>query len=245
METFRNPPITEALIDIRAELGSDITLSDLEKLHESIKSHYPKKQLRHRWEGVIEFKGAEGARAQSKDLGPDGYFFWSEDDKQAVQFRLDGFTFNRLRPYKDWPAMRTDAKPLWELYVANAKPLRVTRLALRYINSIDIPEKSFLLENYFTAPPKVPEGLSQSIEQFLSRIEINFPELDAKAIITQTVQPQKSPEVTSILFDLDVFRFVSLRGDQPEIWQILSDLRDLKNDIFDKSLTEKTKELFR
>ena len=144
METFRNPPITEALIDIRADLPSDITLSELEKLQEAIKSHYPKKRLRHRFEGVIEFKEQEAPRAESKDLGPDGYFFWSADENQAVQFRLDGFTFNRLRPYKNWDAMRSEAKPLWELYLANARPLHVTRLALRYINSIDIPAKSFL-----------------------------------------------------------------------------------------------------
>lgn len=245
METFRNPPITEALIDIRVELGSDITLSDLENLHEKIKSHYPKKRIRHRWEGVIEFKEQEGARAVSKDLGPDGYFFWSADDKQAVQYRLDGFTFNRLHPYQDWDAMHSEAKPLWDLYLTSARPLQVTRLALRYINSIDIPAKSFLLEDYFTAPPKVAEGLSQLIEEFLSRIVISFPELDAKAIVTQTTQPPKGPEVTSILFDLDVFRQVRLQADSPEIWQILSKLRDLKNDIFDKSITEKTKELFR
>lgn len=245
METFRNPPITEALIDIRAEFGSNITISDLEKLHEKIKSHYPKKRIRHRWEGVIEFKEEEGARAESKDLGPDGYFFWSADDKQAVQYRLDGFTFNRFRPYKDWEAMRSEAMPLWDLCVAAVKPLLVTRLALRYINSIDIPEKSFSLEEYFTAPPKVPAGLSQIIEEFLSRIVISFPAMASKAIVTQAIQPPKSPNVTSILFDSDVYREVSLPGNTPEIWQILEELRNVKNDIFDKSLTEKTKELFR
>ena len=245
METFKNPPIREALIDIRAELGSEITISDLEKLHEEIKITYPKKRTRHRWEGVIEFKNQEVPRTESKALGPDGFFFWSADDKQAVQYRIDGFTFNRLRPYEDWNAMRSEAKPLWELYSTMIRPLQITRLALRYINSIDIPGKSFLLEDYFTAPPEAPKGVSQIIEQFLSRIAIGLPDLDAKAIVTLTSQPATGPNVSSILLDIDVSRQVRLPADSPDIWSILSQLRDLKNDIFDKSLTEKTKELFR
>lgn len=245
METFRNPPITEALIDIKAELSSDVGIPDLEKLYEEIKSAYPKKKIRRRWESMFEVKEGETTTAESKDLGPDGLLLWSSDDKQLVQYRLDGFTFNRLRPYKDWDTMRSEARPLWDLYVRKIKPLQVTRLALRYINSIEIPATHFSLEDYFTEAPRIPEGLSQLMDQFLSRIVINFPESGAKAIVTQAIQPPKSPNTTSILFDLDVFREVHLVADSPEIWIILSDLRSLKNEIFAKSVREKTKELFR
>jgi len=245
METFKNPPITEALIDIRTELASDASIADIEKIYEDIKAAYPKKKSRFRYEGVIEFKEGEIPSAESKDLGPDGILLWSADDKQLVQFRLDGFTFNRLRPYKNWDAMQAEAKPLWDLYVNKMKPLQVTRLALRYINSIDIPAMSVRLEDYFTKPPQIPEGLSQLVEQFLARVVIDFPEIRAKAVITQALQPPRSPNVTSVLFDLDVFRSIRLTPASHEVWDILSELRSLKNNIFDKSITDKTKELFR
>jgi len=244
VETFRNPPITEAVIDIRTELGSDVTMSTLESLHEKIKAKYPKKKVRRRVEGRIEFTPEGPPLTESKEL-PQGFAFWSADDKQVVQYRLDGFTFSRLRPYRDWDAVRSEAKPLWDLFVESAKPIQVTRIALRYINSIDIPAKSFLFEEYFTAPLKVPDGIPQTIEEFLYRIVISIPEFDSKAIITQTLQRPISPSVTSILFDLDVFRKVQLSANNPEIWEILFNLREIKNDIFFKSLTEKTKELFR
>lgn len=245
METFPNPPITEALIDIRAELPSDVMISDLEKLHEKIESRYPKKRMRQRWEADIKISKQEGARAESKTMGPDGYLFESADGRQIVQYSLDGFTFNRLRPYKNWETMRSEAKQLWDLWVEGVKPLLVTRLALRYINSIDIPEKPFSLEEYFTAPPRVPAGISSILEAFLSRIVISFPEMESKAILTQAIQPPKSPNVASILLDSDVYTDVRLPGNDPDIWRVLEDLRHLKNEIFDKSLTEKTKERFR
>lgn len=245
METFRNPPITEAVIDIRTELGANVTLSELGNLYEKIKDHYPKKKMRHRVMGSIEFKDQEPPRAESKDLGPDGYLLWSNDDKQVVQYRLDGFSFSRLRPYKDWDAMRSEAKPLWELFVSMVKPVQVTRIALRYINSIEIPSKSFSLDEYFTSSPKIPEGLSQLIEEFLTRVLITFPEINSQAIVTCTPQPAKSATGSSILLDIDVFRNIRLPPDSVDIWEILSGLRVLKNDIFSKYLTEKTKELFR
>jgi uncharacterized protein (TIGR04255 family) len=44
--------------------------------------------------------------------------------------------------------------------------------------------------------------------------------------------------------DIDVFREVSLEPDSEKIWEILEELRNIKNNIFFKSITQKTKELF-
>jgi uncharacterized protein (TIGR04255 family) len=247
METFRNPPITEALIDIRAELQADISLAHLTLAHERIKSHYPKKKVRQRVQGSIVFTGEEGQgpRTESKVLDPDGYIYWSQDDTQAVQFRLDGFTFSRMRPYKDWDSMRSEAAPLWELYVQMAKPTQVTRVAVRYINSIEVPAESFILEEYFTTPPKVPQGIPQTVEQFLTRLVMSFPEYDSKAVVTLATKAPSSPTMTPILLDIDVFRQIRLSPTAEEMWSLFSNLRKMKNDIFLSFITEKTKELFR
>ena len=34
-----------------------------------------------------------------------GFRMFGDDDRNVVQFRHDGFTFSRLRPYKDWKAL--------------------------------------------------------------------------------------------------------------------------------------------
>lgn len=141
--------------------------------------------------------------------------------------------------------MKAEAQPFWDIYVSEIHPVQVTRLALRYINVIEIPEKMFELEKYLAEPPKTPEGLPSIMEEFLSRVVIGFPEFDAKAIITQAPQPSTSPDVSSILLDIDVFRLVNLLPNSQDIWTILGKLRDLKNMIFEKYITGKTKELFR
>ena len=186
MEVFPKAPITEALIDIRAQLPESVSLIDLEKLHSHIKGEYPDKKPRNLWEGKVELK-QEGAPHTETRVQKLGYLFTRADRTQVVQFRLDGFTFNRLRPYTRWEDVCPQARKLWDLYKAGVKPVEVTRIAVRYINSIEIPSKDFDFDDYFTATPKVPDGLPQILDHFFMRTQIPFAEEDAKAVVIQTL----------------------------------------------------------
>ncbi len=246
LERFPKAPITEALIDLRVEMSDRISVSQLESLHTAIKEGYPDKKARRRWEQRLEFReGKEPVSTEAKDLGVDGYLFWAADEKQVVQFRLDGFTFSRLRPYLDWSQISGEAANLWNIYVDGAKPVHVTRLALRFINEIEIPLKTFELEQYFTSPPKAPPGLPQILEHFFSRILIQFPEDGAKAFVTLALSDTKDPLVTRVLLDIDAFMDVQLSPMDIKIWDCLAVLRRLKNEVFRTSLRERTLELFR
>jgi len=246
LERFPKAPITEALIDLKVEMSDRISVSQLEDLHSAIKEVYPGKKSRRRWEQRLEFReGKEPVSSEAKNLGVDGYLFWSADEKQVVQFRLDGFTFSRLRPYSDWTQICGEAANLWNIYVEGAKPIQVTRLALRYINAIEIPLKTFELEQYFTSPPKVPPGLPEILEHFFSRILIQFPEEGAKAFVTLALSETKDPLVTPVLLDIDAFMEVQLTPKDAKIWDSLAVLRRLKNEVFKRSLRERTLELFR
>jgi uncharacterized protein (TIGR04255 family) len=239
-EIFPRAPITEALIDIRVQIPEQVSPPCLELLHKQIQNEYPNKKARRGWAQKFEFKVPEGSMvADSKDLGVDGYLFSSADEKQVVQYRLDGFTFSRLRPYLQWNQILEEAKRLWVIYAEAVKPILLTRLALRYINSIEIPSRNFDLEEYFTSPPTIPSGLPQLLEHFFSQLLIQFPDQGAKALVTQTISPTKDPMITPVLFDIDVFVETQLKPNDQKV------LRTIKNAIFDRSLKEKTKELFR
>jgi uncharacterized protein (TIGR04255 family) len=244
-EVFPKAPITEALIDIGVQLPESVSLTDLEKLHSHIKGEYPDKKPRNLWEEKVELK-EDGAPHTETRIQKLGYLFTRADRTQVVQFRLDGFTFNRLRPYTRWEDVCPQARKLWDLYKAGVRPVEVTRIAVRYINSIEIPSKSFDFDDYFTATPKVPDGLPQILDHFFMRTQIPFAEVDAKAVVIQTLSNKQDPMKTVILLDIDVFRQENLPPpDDERIWKIFAKFREIKNEIFLKSITEKTKELFR
>ncbi len=240
-----NAPITEALIDIRIKVIEGFDVDRFLALHDAISGQYPDKKARHKWEGKLEFKkGAPPISDTAETV--DGYIFTSTDGKQIFQARIDGFTFNRLKPYDKWETFRDEALRLWKLYKDFVSP-EIVRVALRFINKIDIPlspETVFDFDDYLAAGPIVPKGLPQGISSFLTRMVINDPGLDAAAIITQAFEQLVDPKFVPIIFDIDVFKQESKGINEEEAWKILEKLRDFKNKIFFASITDKTKELF-
>ncbi len=244
VEVFRNAPITEALIDIRTELPHSVSLADLEVLHRSIQTQYPEKQRRTMWEGLFELRGELGARAKTQSQVV-GYLFKSADGKQVVQFRLDGFSFSRLRPYTQWEDVYREARRLWDIFRGHTKPIRVNRLATRYINSIEIPAKKFDYDDYFTAAPRIPPALPQVLGHFFTRLVVPFANEGAKAIIVQTPSEKPDPVNSTVILDIDVYAEGNVAPGDQKIDEIFAMLRKVKNEIFFNSVTDKTKELFR
>jgi len=245
MENFPNAPIVEALFDIKVEYQRDINHSELENLHQVIKPDYPIRKTLREFHSQLKLKKDEAAMPTFSDKIT-GYQFWSSDEKQVVQYRKDGFGYSRLKPYENWDSIFTEAQKLWEIYENNLKTYAVKRIAVKYINLIEIPLRSFKLENYFTAPPLVPNGLPQTIENFIYQITIYFPESTTKAIITMKLSPSSNKDITSIIYDIDVFKTTNIKPERySTIWEIYNELRIIKNDIFDKGLTENAKKLFR
>ena len=250
MVPYPNPPITEALIDIRIDPLPESTLATLESLHDTVRGDYPNKETKKYWEGSVDIRENRPFATVQQHSQPIGFLFRSQDQKQIVQYRLDGFTFNRLRPYpsQGWPIIRDEARKLWEHYLHNIAPKSIARIGLRYINQINIPapDQQIELEDYFTEPPRVPNGIPQTFENFLVRLVVPCPELAAKAIITQSCVPFSASATTlSFILDIEVLTNNTDPLDAVDVWDFLDRFREFKNKVFESSLTRKTKELFR
>ena len=246
MMPYNNPPIVEAILDIKTNLPSDIFLSHLQGFQDFVKSDYPVKKERKLFEGGVQFKSGSAPEFKASPEKVDGFLFHSEDNKGIVQVRLDGFTFNKLRPYSNWEEFSDEAKRLWAQYLKIAKPSSVTRIALRYINRIELPMPFSDFKEYILTAPEVAVGIPQGLAGFFVRLAIPNEEIGATAIVIETIEPIK-PDTNKLplIFDLDVFKSVSMTPDTEKIWVTLNQLREYKNQIFERSLTDKTKELFK
>ena len=169
---MRNAPITEAILDIRAKLPAGVDVAGLLSLHSKIAEQYPNKQERRKWEGEIVLGENAQPEARSTVKEVDGYLFRSLDNTRIVQYRLDGFTFNQLKPYDTWEKFRDEAKRLWNFYIEAVAPEQVTRIALRYINQMLIPGPQINFDDYLVAGPPVPKKLPQQVSSFVTRVVI-------------------------------------------------------------------------
>ncbi len=240
---LKKVPIKEALIDIRVKLPPEIDHTVFAPIKDKIAREYPK-SAEHREEQVhIEIKSGQLVTPGSKGRTL-GYIARSSDDKQVAQFRINGFTFSRLQPYETWERLRDEARRLWEFYLDEVLPERVTRVAVRYINHMSIPLPIEDFGDYMTGPPPVPQALPQGVSSFLTRVVIHEPSFDGVAIITQVLEAMVKPNWAPIILDIDAFKVGEFDAKGPDIWETLEQLRLFKNRIFFESITEKTVSLF-
>ena len=165
-EPYSHDPLTEAIFEIQVELPLEVAITDIEQLTNKICVEYPKKRSRKRFEGKIGFSD-QTLISESIDLGIDGFLNWSTDEKQVIQFRLDGYSFSRLKPYQSWDEHFPEVIKNWNIYSENVFPIRIKRIAIRFINVIEIPRESSLQE-YFINTLKLPS------ETFLLNNFLNY-----------------------------------------------------------------------
>jgi uncharacterized protein (TIGR04255 family) len=240
---FPNAPIVEAILDIRVKLPGDITLTDLLPFHDSIKQRFATKKERKFLKGG--FALLPEPRATVDDSGTDGYFFESSSEKKVVQARLDGFTFNKLKPYERWNLFRDEARELWNVYFEATHPTEILRIALRYINRIEVPLPLGDFSEYILTNPQVAPGLPQGVGQFFMHLVLRNNDIGADANIVETMDKATSENKLPLILDIDVWRKVQYTDNNEAMWDEFERLRNFKNDIFFKSTTEKAKELFK
>ena len=237
-----NAPITEAIIELLVKLPSSFQPDNFLSLKDELPERYPTFSTGHQVETRIEI--VEGKPTlQEEDLGFQACRLESSDEKTVVQFRTDGFIFSRLKPYTQWEEVFAEAMELWEIYKAITSPEAVTRIAVRYLNDLQIPMPSEF-SDYFTAFAELPSDLPQLLAGFLSSMLVHDPETEAFVDITQALEPSARPNRAAIILDIEAFKRVEFEVDSEDITLTLEQLRQLKNRIFFGLITEKTARMY-
>lgn len=238
---YKNAPITEALIDIRVELPSEIGTDELRRARAGLESDYPRLDELNVATAAMQFGTQVAASASSKRVG---FLFRSGDGKQIFQARRDGFTHSRLAPYERWSTFQAEARRLWTQYRAVVSPTRIARLAVRYINRIDIPLPLRDFKEYLRTVPDVSADLPQGLTGYFMRLAIPQDDIKCLCLLNEAIIDPAGPNVVSVVLDVDVFRTADLPMNEDDVWSFIDILRDRKNQIFEACITDKARELF-
>lgn len=223
-------PITEAVLDFRARLPAARTTDDFAPALAQLADDYPNKEDAWLIEG--SFPVSSGTQR------PNGYFLRSRDRTQVVQLRLDGVTFSRLAPYTSWEEIAPEALRIWAIYCATVQPESLFRVAVRYINHIQLSQSPLSLEEILLTAPSIPPGLPQRVTGFLGRLVIQVPTPNTQISIAQVFGVTPVTTQDTLLLDVDVFRQEELETSASSLYPVLEDLRKYKNQAFFGALTE-------
>lgn len=238
-----NAPIREAVLDVRVDLPAEFSAAVFRELKERVGSAYPKMTEGTKVAASLQFNAAGAFSSESVDLGLHGVLFQAADDKTVAQFRTDGFTLNRLRPYTSWDSLFPEAMRLWALFAAAAPPSSVSKISLRYINEFQVPGTVQALSRYLNPVPAAVPGMLGRARGFLTRI-VAEDEARQASIVTYSVIEQAGGRQTQIVFDIDVSCAAVGGTTESILAPLFGQLRTAKNAIFFESLSEETLALF-
>lgn len=244
--SLSKPPIVEAVLDIECDMPPNYDVAQLEnRARDSFRDRYP--TMRKQWtqEHTIAAKLGEPPRTSMKQVFH-AIQFRTKDEKQLVQLRAQGFSFNRLAPYTSLGDYIPEIERTWKLFVDLASPLQIKVLRLRYINRILLPMGGGTLEldDFLKISPRLPDEEAFIFLGFLNRHSIEEVATGHHAntvLMSQPIEGQNLP----LIFDIGVEASGPAEpGDWPWIVGKLRALRSLKNLIFRKTLTERCLNLF-
>lgn len=238
---YDRAPIREALIDIQIDPAPAILVSAFSPAAVHAAGYTKSNKL---FRGELHGRMEAGTLAAETASDHFGYRFFSDDGgKYIVQFRTNGFTFSRLTPYETWEQLRDEAKRLWVLYRETVPTASARRVALRYINQLDLPADLRDFRDYLRTYPEVSSDLPQRLAGFFVQVQIPIEGSGAMLMLTQTVVPPPSPDKVSIVLDIDIFKENAEFASDADIWDYLEVLRDEKNVVFEGCITNRTREL--
>lgn len=233
-------PITEAVIDLQVEPHLGATFPELQQAFESLDFGFRRQSFV--VSGTFGFVVNQDAEPQhSGKTEKIGLRLHSDDEKYVVLVRTSGLSISRLAPYEDWDTLVAQVRTLWELYLKRWKPLKVTRIATRYINNLRLPVargQSFsdFIETLTQLPGDVPQGLGPFLQQF----NCMDPDSEDRVRLSLAWDGQYENGRLPVILDIDVHRAREFDPTDSAIWTALSALRDLKNRCFFGTVTELT-----
>lgn len=244
---LQNPPIVEAVFDVDCDLPPGFDLAAVkEPSLARFGDLYPKFQTQFMQEHKIEAK-ADAPLNISTSLAVQAFQFRHEDDKQIVQVRAHGFSFNRLPPYTSLDDYLPEIERTWRLYVDLVSPVQIRAIRLRYINRILLPMtgNGLDLDEFLKISPRLPDEVRLTLHGFLSQQSAT--EVDTGLQINLVLAAEHvANEKLPVILDITVTSaaIIAEPADWLKMRPHIDALRSLKNRIFENSLTPKCIELF-
>jgi uncharacterized protein (TIGR04255 family) len=237
---YARAPIAEAVIDLRIDTPEGLSVSVFAELQRRLEGRFPD-QLPIR---TIEmgFMNAGETEAQFHTAQDEvGVRLQSKSGDRVLQAQLAGFTLSHMAPYTNWEAFRSEAQSAWSVYLEATGALRVTRCAVRVINKLQLPNADVGQYTRFT--PSIPAGPLGPAKAFFMQLQLPLDHVldGGQALVNVATAPQEHG--TALVLDFDLFVTRTMAANSAEVWSILNSLSSAKNELFELSITDKTREM--
>jgi len=236
---YARAPIAEAVIDVHVDNDRAVSIEKVEQLADSLKSEFGTRLPLHQLQMGFQVN-PNGETEFSKEQQVLGYRL--DRAGRVLQFRTNGFTYSHLPPYTDWTTFSTEAEKYWSVYTKEMCPSRASRVAVRMINRVPLPDGDIRLDSCLNLYPTIPDSLPSDLQSLAMQLQLPMKHVDDAAFaVLQLYNAPPTSESRSIMLDIDFIIQRSISID--EVFSTLNVLGDAKDDIFESCITDTVREL--
>jgi uncharacterized protein (TIGR04255 family) len=244
-ESYENPPIVEAVVEIRVAPSTPWTENLHRQVVERLRPLYggpPTRQNQLVFQANSNAQGSEVTAASEvifhKEMLP------TADGRAVVGVGNSLISVHVLAPYPGWKSFLPRVQEAVAAYWGVMKPHGASLVSVRYIDKILIPrEENVDLHKYFTSIPGRPESMPGMLEAFHFVTQSRDAEPNCVALLTVASQPPTSQHFP-ILYDLALTRQFAVPVAIEEVQAHADFLHGRQRGIFEESITDSTRELF-
>lgn len=203
--TYSSPPITEVASELRFDESQPWDPAVLDRIEESLRSILPNASRVKALEGRMSL--AAGS-VEHRVAALEGLKLTSPDDRTIVSVMPHRVIVSRLSPYLGWANFNPLVELVFDSFSSIVQPRSVTRLGLRYVNSINIPQKDVDPREFFNFFVHVDPALPASYGQTIAGAHFVFPSEGCQDILRITLRDVQDPQHSDcipFILDFDYF----------------------------------------
>jgi uncharacterized protein (TIGR04255 family) len=239
---YKKAPILEAVLEFRWS-----SVKPLEELREVLKipafENFEEPKPRRLMSATFDVENG----GVSQGIQQLGFDLALKDGTERIFLEESKFVFIQSAPYDQWGYFSSRALALLEPAVQALGISEFTYVGVRFVNRIDIPLSDtgdFNTDDYITIKFDGPRRDKGIIDEFQMRV-VKPTEKDgiSYALVVAT-SPPPLPDYAGIVVDIDVFSQNPVPAYGANLVTILATMRGEKNDLFERCLTDKARDLF-
>jgi uncharacterized protein (TIGR04255 family) len=249
---YKRCPIVETIFDIGFE--------NIQQFHfiakafsnsPEINKLFPKRGHQHSLKGDFEIQG-QTAVSLAKEQEITGYIFSDNDLTLQLRIKNNGISFHQLGLYPGYDIFISRGFAALELFLqtkAEFEPFTlITKIAIRTINKIRLPQPLGDFNDYITTMPPIPDPLPDVLSGMFTQIKVPYLELpNSEIAITQTFEiPKTDQDTINFILDIDALHLVRdpILYSKQELQIRFEMIHKIKNEVFESCITDKTRNLF-
>jgi uncharacterized protein (TIGR04255 family) len=246
IKTLKNPPVKEALLEIRFNPNKNVTINKLEEFADSLSDEYTTKESVENQNFAFMFSKGKGPK-HDFNIEPSGFKLTNLQNNRVVIAAIDKFIVSFLAPYTPWPDLKDTAESLYKKYLEFVPQTEIIRLGVRYINNIKLPlTKDFNFQQYINTFQPLPkhEALPDSLSKFESIVVMPHDDIGCTSTTRQAILDAEGVDeggsaYLPFVLDIDVYQNKVIDPVQTkEVWESFEKMRTKKNAIFFGTLTD-------